>query len=338
MNKQFRAVALASAVVFSTDNLATAKEVIYALFGNGRIEKYDTDGTPIGGFKASSTVIPFSLAVDIQGNTYMASLYPSKVLRFDPSGAFVDELPLPNRFASDNTFPQHNGSAIGPDGNYYLGVNSGTDRIERYAPDGTSLGVFAITQYDGVGAPLSLAFDASGNLFVNTSQEISSFDTSGAPLGVFAASKKPSSDIAFDGIGNLYRSDSSSITVLSPSGDELRTITHGFTAHALAFDTNDIMYVGGHDNTKEIHAVIKKFLADGTPLGTIVQVPALPGHVAEIIDVVIVNQNPEPTTLTMLFVGFLGMTSHRLNRVSRIQFDIHNSSSDQHRRSASARC
>ena len=124
---------------------------------------------------------PFDLAFDTAGNLYVSNAYggPTRngsVLKFTPDGVgsvFTDtgvQLPF--------------GLAFDREGNLYV-TNVYSDTIEKFAPDGTDLGVFASAGLDG---PLGIMFDRAGNLYAcnRVNSTIEKFSPTGADLGVFA--------------------------------------------------------------------------------------------------------------------------------------------------------
>jgi hypothetical protein len=319
MKKGFWLVVLTCAIVGWIGEAVLSREVVYALIDR-RIEKYETVGTPLGGF-ATMAVLPGSFAVGNGGDVYVTeSSFPSKILQFNRNGALIKSFgpPTPVEGEPDAHFLS---LAFGPDGNLYAGANSGTDRVERFSADGTSLGIFATTQ-TGVGAPNSLAFDRTGNLFVDQSYSIKQFDEIGTALGDFVTSQEISTGIAFDSTGNLYRVTAADrVDVFSPAGQIIRTITPDFRdVFAIALDRNDVLYLGGSITvSRSTHAIIQKFLPDGTPLETIVQVPPQPGFGSSVTEIVIVDEIPEPITITMLFAGIFVLILRRQERCPAAQ-------------------
>jgi DNA-binding beta-propeller fold protein YncE len=85
---------------------------------------------------------------------------------------------------ADSGFHLAFGLAFDRAGNLYVS-NVDSDTIEKFAPDGTDLGVFAST---GLNKPLGLMFDSAGNLYAANrgNDTIEKFSATGADLGVFA--------------------------------------------------------------------------------------------------------------------------------------------------------
>ena len=85
---------------------------------------------------------------------------------------------------ADSGFHLAFGLAFDRAGNLYVS-NVDSDTIEKFAPDGTDLGVFASTGLDG---PLGITFDSAGNLYAcnRGNSPIEKFSPTGADLSVFA--------------------------------------------------------------------------------------------------------------------------------------------------------
>jgi DNA-binding beta-propeller fold protein YncE len=124
---------------------------------------------------------PFDLAFDTAGNLYVSNAYggpagTGSVLKFTPAGV--------GSVFADSGFHLAFGLAFDRAGNLYVS-NVYSDTIEKFAPDGTDLGVFASTGLDG---PLGIMFDSAGNLYAcnRVNSTIEKFSPTGADFGVFA--------------------------------------------------------------------------------------------------------------------------------------------------------
>ena len=165
------------ALVFDTaGNLYVANE------GDSTIVKFTPDG--VGTVFADGTdglAQPFDLAFDAAGNLYVTNgqggpAGTGSVLKFTPDGV--------GSVFADRGFHLAFGLAFDRAGNLYVS-SVYSDTIEKFAPDGTDLGVFASTGLDG---PLGIMFDSAGNLYAcnRGNSTIEKFSPTGADLGVFA--------------------------------------------------------------------------------------------------------------------------------------------------------
>lgn len=156
-----------------------------------------------------------------------------------------------------------NGLALDGQGNLYVSTNSNT--IQKFSPNGTSLGVFASTGLNNV---MGLAFDQSGNLYAanfgGTTVEV--FAPDGTDLGVFANVVRPTG-IAFDSAGRLYVANfGNTIERFAADGTPLGTFadTGLNNPEGLAFDSLGYLYAANSAaNTIEV------FGPDGTDFGSV---------------------------------------------------------------------
>jgi hypothetical protein len=153
------------------------------------------------------------------------------------------------------------GIALDATGKVYVSTKNGT--IEKFAPDGTDLGVFAGT---GLNNPMGLAFDRNGHLYVASfaSNTVEEFAPDGTDLGVFGNVVQPTG-LAFDAVGNLYvASFANSIRRFAPDGTALTPF--GSPAlngpEGLAFDSSGLLYVANDASN-----TIEMFSAAGVDLG-----------------------------------------------------------------------
>jgi sugar lactone lactonase YvrE len=155
------------------------------------------------------------------------------------------------------------GVALDSGGNLYVSTNNNT--IEKFAPDGTDLGVFAST---GLNNAMGLAFDGSGNLYAANfvGNTIERFAPDGTDLGVFATVIRPTG-LAFDTAGNLYVANfGNTILRFTPNGNSLGTFakTGLNNPEGLAFDSLGNLYAANNgSDTVEI------FSASGADLGSL---------------------------------------------------------------------
>ena len=102
--------------------------------------------------------------------------HTGSVLKFTPNGV--------GSVFADSGFHLAVGLAFDVAGNLYVS-NMDSNTIEKFAPDGTDLGVFAGT---GLNEPFGLIFDSAGNLYAANrgNDTIEKFSSTGVDLGVFA--------------------------------------------------------------------------------------------------------------------------------------------------------
>jgi DNA-binding beta-propeller fold protein YncE len=125
---------------------------------------------------------PISLAFDAAGILYVSNANGGapgsngRVLKFTPDGV--------GSVFNETDFQSAYGLALDPDGNVYVSNNAG-NTVEKFAPDGTDLGLFASS---GLNAPLGIMFDRKGNLYVANegNNTIERYSRNGIDLGVFA--------------------------------------------------------------------------------------------------------------------------------------------------------
>jgi sugar lactone lactonase YvrE len=160
----------------------TAGNLYVANIYNNTVVKFTPDG--VGTVFADGTdglAQPFDVAFDAAGNLYVSNgrggpAHTGSVLEFTPDGA--------GSVFADSGFHRAVGLAFDLAGNLYVS-NMDSDTIEKFAPDGTDLGVFANT---GLSEPFGLLFDSAGNLYAANrgSNTIEKFSSTGVDLGVFA--------------------------------------------------------------------------------------------------------------------------------------------------------
>ncbi len=172
----------------------------------------------------------------------VANLGVNSITKYDDSGTGS---PFTNAFVNGP-----NGLALDSSSNLYVSTNP--NRIEKFAPDGTDLGVFAST---GLNFAMALAFDSSGNLYAANfgSNTIEEFAPDGTDLGVFAYVNARPTGLAFDGAGNLYVATfGATILRFAPDGTPLGAFaTTGLNnPEGLAFDSSGNLYAANNGSDK----------------------------------------------------------------------------------------
>ena len=195
----------------------------------------------------------FTTAAARADHFFVANFGVNSITKYDASG---NGSPFTDAFVNGP-----NGVAVDASGNLYVSTNQNT--IEKFAPDGTDLGVFAST---GLNNALGLAFDQAGNLYAANfgGNTIEKFSPAGVDLGVFGRVVRPTG-LAFDAAGNLYVANfGNTVERFAPNGAPL-----GFFANTglnnpegLAFDSLGKLYVANSgSNTIEVYS------PDGVDLG-----------------------------------------------------------------------
>lgn len=184
----------------------------------------DGDMVPIAGFGAVTlsegervpalltTLSPVSLAVDSQGNLFIAA---DRIYRVSPDGNI-------EVYAAVGSFVG-NSMALDGAGNVY--VAAGGARIVKIAPD-RSITAFAGTgQFGSSGdggaaqsaqiSPLAIAADASGNVFLAEPQRLRKIDTNGTITTLLEVA---AGAMTTDRAGNLYFVQGYMIRRLAPNG------------------------------------------------------------------------------------------------------------------------
>ena len=198
---------------------------------------------------------PSGIAIDKQGNLYVADTWNHRIQKFDSSGKFVtswggfialsDAGTNADDPANNSKFYGPRGVAIGPDGNVYV-TDTGNKRVSIFNPSGTfvrqiSSGLTAdkIAQNYPFNAPgemnepMGIAVDNSGNVYVSDrdNRRIQKFDSTGKPAaqwpvptgGYDTNAQYTEPFLALDSAGNIYTTlpGSAKVAKLSPTGQLL---------------------------------------------------------------------------------------------------------------------
>jgi hypothetical protein len=200
------------------------------------------------------------------GNIYVVSADTNSILRYDPSGAFLNAFvpsgggglssPWDLAFAPDGSlyvtstgnnellhydssgvflsvvasgFSQIAGVTVGPDGNLYI-ADQGANDVLQYDVSNSTLNTFVSAGSGGLSQPRKAVFDSYGNLYVASqgTKQVLRYDGQGNYLGVFATMP---SNIA------------------------------GTAASWLEFGTDGYLYVTGRASTTSLSETILRFNA-----------------------------------------------------------------------------
>jgi sugar lactone lactonase YvrE len=225
---------------------------------NFRVQKFDPEGTFILSFGSrgngdgqfnpySDEAIgsgPGGIAVDAQGNVYVADTWNHRIQKFDSEGnlllkwgAFIN-LADPVSAAeggADVKFFGPRGVAIGPDGNVYV-TDTGNKRVLVFTPDGEPVGEIGsqVTPektssgyaYNGpqeFNEPVGIAADGAGNVYVadTNNKRIQKIGPDAidmtqwaVPAGMWDPVPYNEPFLAVDEAGNVYATAPSGRTVL----------------------------------------------------------------------------------------------------------------------------
>ena len=181
---------------------------------------------------------PVGVAVDGNGNVYVAEYYNHRIQKFDAGGAYVGQ--WGSNGSGNGQFGYPIGVAVDGSGNVYV-ADSGNNRIQKFAGDGTFLMAFGWdvvsgnvdtdfeicqpgdTCKDGSSGsgngqfsnPQGVAVDGAGNVYVadTSNNRVQKFDAGGAYLTQWGSGGSGNGQfnyptgVAVDGAGNVYVAD-----------------------------------------------------------------------------------------------------------------------------------
>ncbi len=209
-------------------NLAVAKDgSVYVVdTGNSRIVHLDTEGKALGSWgsrtpdnqtpPAQGTFNePWGIAVDAQGNVYVADTWNHRIQKFDPQGKFLLQWGTGGLSSEGNErFWGPRGIAIAPDGNVYV-TDTGNRRVAVFDPQGKFLFAFSQGGAETLNEPVGIAIDAQGQVFVadTWNMRVVIFDSKGNYVKSWPVQSWNSTSIdekpflALDSQGRVYLSD-----------------------------------------------------------------------------------------------------------------------------------
>jgi DNA-binding beta-propeller fold protein YncE len=176
---------------------------------------------------------PTSIALDQDGNVYVADEWLNRISIFDKDGTFLSKWGKPG--SGDGELNKPAGLAI--TGSTMLVADSRNHRIQKFSLDGKYLGQFG-SFGSGPGQlnmPWGLGLDTDGNVYVADwrNDRIQKFSSDGQPLASFGQSgsgvgqfNRPSG-VCVDKDGDIYVADRQNdrVQVLAPSGRFLSSFT-----------------------------------------------------------------------------------------------------------------
>ncbi|MEQ8770833.1 MAG: NHL repeat-containing protein [Phycisphaerales bacterium] len=201
-------VCLSAAVGAGSASAAT--DLLVSSRFSDNVLRYSLDGEFLGVFADGNGMDnPNGVAVGADGLVYVALGDVGRVMRFDASGAYVDD------FIEVGSGGLAGGRAMrfGPDGNLYVN-SAATDEVLRY--DGTT-GAFLGVAADGFDGPVGLTFAPNGNLFIGAAltNQAMEFNSSGELVRTYTAPGfGQATGVLVDDDGVLYVAQSVSNSVL----------------------------------------------------------------------------------------------------------------------------
>ena len=169
-------------------------EIYTAEFRNQRVQKFTTEGRFLGGFPVQPHA--GGLAVDGEGNVYVAHWNSNKLAVYSPSGELLRE--WGTKGTADGEFQLPGSVAYGPDGLLYV-PDQGNSRVQKFTPDGKFVGKWGTLgkepgQFGGDQAaggrfagPQFVAFDRAGNVYTTDAamDRVQKFTPEGKLLGLW---------------------------------------------------------------------------------------------------------------------------------------------------------
>jgi len=186
---------------------------------------------------STGLAMPQGIAVDGQGNVFVANMGFNTVVKIDPAG-------ISTTFATGLSQPS--GVAVDGLGNVYV-ADQGNSVIRKYAPDGT---VISSSWGSGFNQPTYIAADASGNVYVVDWGHgvIKKIDTAGVTTVLNSSMGMGSVvGIAVDANGYVYVPDSSSSRIDKIAPDGTLTPILGASVAGIALDSSGNLFGAEYD-------------------------------------------------------------------------------------------
>ncbi len=179
------------------------------------VAQFGQEGVDDGEFRS-----PTGIALDGEGNIYVADTDNHCIQKFDRDGNFVARWGG-EADSEEGAFYYPRGLATAPDGTVYV-ADSGNNRVQKFDPDGNLLGAWGQFGFAWRGAeagkfdvPWGVATDQQGHLYVSdtSNARIQKFQSDGTPLikwgkdGSFDGAFFYPRGLAVDFAGHVYIAD-----------------------------------------------------------------------------------------------------------------------------------
>jgi len=265
---------------------AMASNLLYVSLDNSSIVTFDATGSDGPAIAATRTLfattsgVPYGLALDRSGNLYAAIAYANTINRYDATGT------LQGTITSHVSGP--NGLALDGSGNLYA-ANYAGHTISKFDAAGSFLAT--IGGPDHLSQPYGLAFDAAGYLYASNGMLTTSFISAFDPAGAYSAARSIGSDhldgpigLVFDTAGNLHVANfnASNLATFNAREEFQGTITGHLTLpYGLARDAEGFLYAInlGSNSISKFDAsgvFVTSWLAGGAPIWGAFQPAAVP--------------------------------------------------------------
>ncbi len=267
--------------------IGTNDEVHTAEFRNRRVQKFTAEGRFLGSFP----VQPYAggLAVDREGNVYVAHWNSNKLAAYSPCGKLLRE--WGTKGTADGQFRLPGSVALGPDGLLYV-PDQGNSRVQKFTTQGKFVGKFGKHgsepgEFGGsqpVGGrfagPQFVAFDRAGNVYTTDAAlgRIQKFTPEGKLLAYWGSKESeqggfggppPRGKNGMAGLGGpialcvdqenrvWVSATNNRVQQFTNSGKFLRGVGGAgklpgqfHTPHALALDSHECLYVADTMNSR----------------------------------------------------------------------------------------
>ncbi len=155
--------------------LAPDGSIYVADTGNSRIVRFDSKGIVLTSWGTSTSdgevpppsgtfLEPWGVAVDSQGNVYVADTWNHRIQKFDANGKFKQEWGSFGQEGTDYLWGPR-GIAVSSDGRVYV-TDTGNKRVVVFDANGKFLQEFGRTAEIQLDEPVGIALDAKGNVYV----------------------------------------------------------------------------------------------------------------------------------------------------------------------------